>query len=197
MILIILLIVVIIAILTGLVFYIIKKSSFLIGLSAIIIILLVFITLFFLLSKSPNFWYFYHVLFKKPDLTDPVVLEEFNFLQLNFSKIFVFKPKYKGAYEINLIDKTGNIKKTTKFLGKLKIEIKSLEKVLDTKIINGFTIGQYRTDTEQYISGYISDISYPDKGLDDIRIKITVLEVDEKFLNFNISPMICIKYHSL
>ncbi|HLF17564.1 MAG TPA: hypothetical protein VI749_01560 [Candidatus Omnitrophota bacterium] len=115
---------------------------------------------------------------------DPIVKEKLNFLEKGFSKTLNLNAKYKGLYDFGLEFEKKVLSTKHKFNGKFKLEFLVDAQILSEKTISAFKAwgsyfeDGYDTDYYKWIVLDTFEIPYQGKYLDNIKLRITVLEPD-------------------
>jgi hypothetical protein len=120
------------------------------------------------------------------DLYQPIVMDDFKFYEKGFNKTYQLKPKYLDIYEIGLIGGEEGIESTYKFKGKLHVEFFCNKKPLYNRIITSWDNATYKSgDMTRFerIALHQFNVPLKDKYIDNIEIKITVLEPDMRITN--------------
>jgi len=117
------------------------------------------------------------------DINNPLLLEKFNFNEINYSQLYNLNFKKIGVYEIGILDLNESIPQSFSFKGKIKIEILNNEKLLQEEIIESVDIGIY-ANKEMTLYKRLTfmrlDIPF-EREFIDISIRISVLNPDKQF----------------
>ncbi len=130
----------------------------------------------------------FHLIFPPNNLYQPIVLDKFLFYEKGFTKTYYLKPNYLDIYEIGfLIDKNG-IESTYKFKGKIKVEFFVKDEFLIGSMITSMDSALYKGTNMTYykqISLYKFDIPLQEKYINDLSVKLTVLEPVQELKRFS------------
>jgi hypothetical protein len=175
----------------------------------IIIIILLFLTgltMFMLSNKATGFYHLYYLVFPPEDQYQPLVMDNFNFHEKNYTAKYKFKPKYRDIHEVGftvqpnvLLSGWGGNKGYT-FSGKLKVELFHENTLVDEAIVTKRLSVGFQKDNMDYISSVsLYNFPVPIKGffLKETILRVTVVEPDkslEKYkkdidLRIRVSPI--------
>lgn len=135
----------------------------------------------------------YHLFFTPKDLYDPIVIDNFLFNKKGFQKKYILNPKYLDMYDISISFLNKNFLSKYKFTGKLLVEFLYKGEVVSKKIVDRVISAIYaEKDISKYkkISLLTFEIPILGKYKENISIRITVLEVDQKLEKFRDSIML-------
>jgi hypothetical protein len=121
------------------------------------------------------------------DLYQPVISDTFHFYQQGFTKTFEFKPKYMDFYEIGFSVGDKGIDSNYKFVGKVKTEFFSKNRLIHEETMTSIQEGLYEgKDMKHYRQVSLLKFKVPiqDMYIEDLRIKLSVIEADEYLHRF-------------
>ena len=127
--------------------------------------------------------HFINTMFAPKDLYQPIIVDKFLFQDRGFTKTYAIKPKHLDIYEMGILVDKGGIESTYKFNGKIKVEFFWKDKFLFENAVATNDSALYEhNDMSRYrqISLFKFNIPLQNKYTDDISLKLTVLESDQK-----------------
>jgi hypothetical protein len=146
-------------------------------------------------NKATGFYHLYYLVFPPQDKYQPLVMDNFNFYEKDYSTEYKFKPKYRDIHELGFMIKPNVLpsgwggNKGYSFSGKLKLELFHKDTLVDEAIITKHLAHSFQQDSMDYISNVsLYNFSIPIKGffLKETTLRVVVLEPDkslEKYKN--------------
>lgn len=134
------------------------------------------------------------------DLYEPIVKDNFLFYEKGFTKTYSLQPKYLVSYNIGFLIESGNLSSKYKFSGKVKVDFYWKGKLLFSKEITSHISASYADNDLKHFSDVRLlrfEIPFQGKYIDDISMRLTVLEPDENLKQYGDSIKLFIKVGSL
>lgn len=125
-----------------------------------------------------------HLLSPPKDFYHPIVEEEFNFHERNFTGRYQFAPRYRDIYEVGISFGEFALPSTFQFKGALQISVYQRGELLQQKRLSGELTKYYRgTDTSKLERIGLGTFTLDDVARDATRqVVVTVLEPDQGLL---------------
>ncbi|MCR4336508.1 MAG: hypothetical protein NUV91_01700 [Candidatus Omnitrophica bacterium] len=122
-----------------------------------------------------------HVLNMPSDLYDPIILDDFKFSEVNYSKTYDLNPKYLDQYVLGVINTIDGIPEYLPFTGELKLEFFYKNKIIYQQIDSGKDICwllNNQNGRRLHKSVYLSYFNLPllGKYKNHLKLKVTVLK---------------------
>jgi hypothetical protein len=146
------------------------------------------------------FRHLYHLAIETEDFHNFIVKEDFKFYEEGYTKGFPLKPEYLATYCLEFIlDDSKITSRHETFKGELKVDLFCKNKLLFTKTV-GETRG-YGDPSEKYkfYKVYLADIDIPfdRESLDNLVLRVTVINPDAYLEQFTNSIKLCVGVKSL
>lgn len=129
----------------------------------------------------------YHRIFAPKDLYYPIVSDNFLFYEKGFSKTYLLIPKYFDFYDFGFLIGKEGLSSKYKFNGEIQLEFFWKDKALLKKVVTSIdTVWYIEGDMTKYKKVSLMRFEIPLLGeyIDDIKVKITVLEPDQKLSKY-------------
>lgn len=137
----------------------------------------------FTVRNSPELMKFYHLLRSTPNISNPIVIDEYFLANEGENRTYALEPERRGLYTINVVSDAWVIPASKyKFQGILEIKIFKNKQVVSDNIINNDICRYYHSNEG---SSFYKDIVLgefyipPRKKSDELTLSIKVLEADE------------------
>lgn len=143
-----------------------------------------------------NLRHLLHLAISTDDLFDPIVMDEFKFYEKGYTKTFLLKPKYLDIYTIGFTIEKGVLTSKYKFDGKIKAEFYYRDQYLFSSEATSWISAGYSATSYEYLSDVLLmqfEIPLHGKYIDNISVKVTVLNPDESLRECGNSIQLCIR----
>lgn len=121
------------------------------------------------------------------DLYMPIAFESFSFAEKGFVKTIKIQPKHLDVYEIGMAIEGEGLDSNYKYNGRLMVEIIHKDKKIYQDIVDRYKEAWYvKGNSDKYgkISLYKFNIPFLNKYINEISIRITVLDPDEYLASY-------------
>jgi hypothetical protein len=159
-----------------------KKDILIVLILAIIISVLVLRLMIGFIPLPIGIRHFINMLVAPKESYAPIIVDKFLFHERGFTKTYILNPKHLDIYEVGVLFEKGGIESTYKYKGKIKFEFYWKDTFLFDGIVTTFDSALYeQNDMSKYrqISLFKFDVPLQRKYIEDISLKLTVLEPDQ------------------